>query len=96
MGQAPHRAGERERIPLPEFYGGFLLTCVCGKSYWPNQAWLHKGCAINAAPVAINKRGVAINAGKSANRRDRAVYNGYMRDYMKRYRALKKSAPIES
>jgi len=26
--------------------------CVCGRAYWPNQAWQHKGCATNG--VATN------------------------------------------
>jgi len=73
------------------------VNCSCGKSYWPNQAWMHDKCAINdnqSAKVAINK---AINSsievtkkivdGKSANRRDKKDYNDYMREYMRKKRA---------
>lgn len=79
----------------------------CGKSYTHAQKWWHEKCAINAAAInesAINKEKEDViepadSAGKesgaglrTANRRDRAVYNEYMRRKMREYRALKKGA----
>jgi len=28
------------------------VTCSCGRSYWPNQAWIHERCAVVATPVS--------------------------------------------
>lgn len=76
-------------------------TCVCGKKYWPKQAWIHAQCAINN-PSAINRANgetpldqpvipVAHKIDgperRTPNRRDRDKYNEYMRDYMRRRRA---------
>lgn len=58
-------------------------TCSCGRKYWPTQAWQHNGCAINKdKPAAIN----TITT-RTPNRRERVVYNEYMREYMRKRRA---------
>ena len=51
--------------------------CVCGKSYWPKQAWIHKACASNAlsgsasnnacdtaedVPMVVREQGAAVRA----------------------------------
>jgi hypothetical protein len=62
------------------------IECLCGKQYWPNQAWLHKGCATNATNANIESIKPATND-RTANRRDRSVYNEYQREYMRKRRA---------
>jgi hypothetical protein len=42
--------------------------CVCGRAYWPNQAWQHEGCATNRS--ATNR--VATNSNVT-NTQDRAL-----------------------
>lgn len=30
------------------------IVCPCGKSYWPNQAWMHKACVTNITNSITN------------------------------------------
>lgn len=30
------------------------VECLCGKSYWPNQAWMHKSCVTNITNSVTN------------------------------------------
>lgn len=54
--------------------------CVCGKAYWPAQAWMHEGCG-KAAKVEeakpVNKSGY----------KDPEKRRIYMRDLMRKRRA---------
>lgn len=75
-----------------------MLTCICGKSYWPNQAWLHKRCVVNAESVVNKPDGSVVNASRQVvwQKANRTRYNEKMREYMKRYRASQKSVLNES
>lgn len=77
------------------------LQCVCGVSYWPNQAWQHRGCVSNTpvtnAAVTNSVSNVAVTNQPVANSLDGVRvtnwrkanperYREYMREYMKRRR----------
>ena len=68
-------------------------TCQgCGKVYWwPGARWQHEQCkpSPNVATNTVATNKPATNKERTANRRDRASYNTYQRDYMKRKRAGK-------
>ena len=72
------------------------LTCDgCGKRYWPQQWWIHEGCATNTTATnarATNADGLAdeVNepsSDRTPNRRLRKDYNEYQRKLMKKRRA---------
>jgi hypothetical protein len=79
------------------------IVCGCGRSYWPRQRWQHETCAINRTAInaekaghlraaLVERYGALEKSEKTANRRDRKVYNEYMRRKMREYRAAKKAA----
>jgi len=79
-------------------------NCVCGKSFWPNQAWAHKSCGeAEASPVSEVEEEMGRNAGSVLEgevtqvfgsalkqRWDREKYRSYQREYMRKYRLKKK------
>ena len=71
-------------------------VCAAGhEHWWPGEKWKHEGCvAIKPAaetaikPAVVNRKPSAIKP-RSANRRDRGVYNAYMNAYMKVWKMVK-------
>jgi hypothetical protein len=69
-----------------------MLTCHCGKTYFPNQAWLHECCAPNAVPNNLvpnksvpNKSSdyLRVKVWREANRER---HREYMKEYMREKR----------
>jgi hypothetical protein len=57
------------------------LTCVCGKEYFPNQAWLHENCKKQVEEITEYKKGW----------KTREEYRAYMKAYMRVWRAKRKT-----
>lgn len=51
------------------------LTCVCGGRYWPAQAWIHAGCAINTQRLTDSINTNAGSVGSSSDGRAIAITN---------------------
>ena len=74
------------------------VTCSCGRSYWPNQAWIHERCAASVTPVsrssasndatngATNAETSGAVSERTLNRRKREDYNAYQRELMRKRR----------
>ncbi len=69
-----------------------MLTCHCGKTYFPNQAWLHEGCVPNnlvpneSVPNSVPNKSsdyLRVKVWREANR-DR--HREYMKEYMREKR----------
>lgn len=80
------------------------LTCSCGQSYWPNQAWIHRSHGVaNAASedVANSMANTSDMANSASNNvanktyqyRDAEMRREYQREYMRKKRA-KAAAPV--
>lgn len=70
---------------------------LCETRHEKYQAHVFSKPAINRAAINVEKLSRVRDAvveryGKTANRRDRKVYNEYMRRKMREYRAAKKAA----
>lgn len=85
-----------ELVPIspPEFFAMFpsQINCACGKAYWPNQVWAHRGCVVNASVVndfVVNdEQDFVVNKDRHRKTPERAAY---MREYMRKYRQQEKS-----
>lgn len=42
--------------------------CVCGRGYWPNQAWQHEGCATNASNRIASNANASNGVARATNR----------------------------
>ena len=69
-----------------------LICEGCGRKYWPQQWWVHEGCAVNhqpkaKPPVVVNTdEDVVVN--RSKDRHTKCEHRTkYMKDYMQRRRA---------
>ena len=73
--------------------------CVCGKSYWPSQAWQHKECRSSVDASKSGERGtsgVREASGQVLRAAVKGVAGGpkfdrtaYQRQYMRVWRAVK-------
>ena len=74
--------------------------CVCGRSFWPKQAWIHEGCLVRGGapsafaqtPKPVVNAAKVVNASvvvnkRSGRHRKTEARAKYMREYMKRRRA---------
>ena len=69
--------------------------CVCGRLYWPNQAWMHSGC--QARPVSNEEPAASVSNSSVSNpdyfrvklwrEANRERYNAGQREYMRKRRA---------
>jgi hypothetical protein len=63
------------------------LTCAgCGKTYWPNQSWVHKDCVVVNAPVVNDVANVVVNARTGDRHRKTPERAEYVRMKMREYR----------
>ena len=81
------------------------IRCSCGRSYWPQQAWIHGKCrvAVNDVPSVatnedatngVNSSGGGVSA-RTANRRRREDYNAFQRELMRKRRAAARAGFAE-
>jgi hypothetical protein len=62
-----------------------MPTCVCGKDYFPNQAWIHAQCVTNHVTNNLEKSGVdRVYRWREKNKHK---YNAKQREYMRKRRA---------
>jgi len=59
------------------------LTCSCGKTYFPSQAWMHKGCMANRD---MANKDAPDSMANTYRYRDAEKRKAYMREYMKKRR----------
>ena len=94
----PH-GGELERVRVRErgcvskkkFFGAMKPLCPdCGDRHWLHQAHVFKP-SVNTEKATVNTETVPVNTGLSVNAGVNADRHspGYMREYMKVYRAVK-------
>lgn len=74
-------------------------TCVCGKTYWPRQAWDHRGCVANESvpnPVAnvVANQSVEYLRVKLWREANRERYNASQKEVMREYRKRKRAKSV--
>lgn len=62
------------------------IQCVCGKAYWPKQAWLHKACVANRASNTVANRSSEVKRVQAWREANRERYNANQREVMRRRR----------
>lgn len=63
--------GSSHRTETPTLEKIFMkLNCVCGKSYYPNQSWIHKACVANTVSYMDNDVANSPNAARSVPNKD--------------------------